>query len=376
MRELPLEKMFRLNLEKVSNLVSDSGLSAAVLVSPASFTYVTGAVLTAQMDIPERLSFSVVTADKSVSVVICSIDEPQFRQESSVDDVETYVEGELTPAACLAELLERQGLTGGRIGIEASALPMSAYLELIENGVEPFGIDEALSECRAVKSSLELDQIARGCVATAEALYEGVRRFRLGETESRLAQHIEDALESLGGRVQLINVVSSELTLVPNALARPKVIERGAMVKVDVTGTFSGYLSDMARVFYVGEASQEQLARYRAYVDVYREVLSQVSIQTTAGGLYETCVQAHAARGFSFTAPHVGHGIGLALHDQPLLNPGNGRQLTDGMALAVEPRCLLAPNERAHLEDVLLLREGGVEMFSTIGLLDDEPVIG
>lgn len=370
--------VFRLNLEKVSNFVADSELAAAILVSAPSFTYVTGAVLTAQRDIPERLSFAVVKADKSVTAVICSIDEPQFRQESNVADVETYIEGELTPAGCLAELLERQGLTGGRIGIEASAMPTSAYLELVENGVgqELVAIDGELGECRAVKSSLELDQIAKGCVATAQALYEGVRRFRLGETESRLAQHIEDALESLGGRVQLINVVSGELTLVPNALARPKVIDRGAMVKVDLTGTFSGYLSDMARVFYVGEASAEQIARYRTYAGVYKGIVSQVSVEMTAGGIYEASVQAHAAHGLRFIAPHVGHGIGLALHDQPLLNPGNERQLSNGMALAVEPRCLLAPNERAHLEDILLLRDGEVEVFSPLELLDEEPIIG
>lgn len=367
-----------LNVERLSARLSELDLGAAVLMSAPNFMYVTGALLTAQRDIPERLSFAIIDSSGHVSVVICSIDEVPFRRESPVVDVASYVEGETTPAERLARELDRRGLAGQRIGIESSVMPLGAFRELERHAASAtfLDFDDEIADLRSVKSDLELDQIIEGCIATNQALYEGVSRFRLGETEARLALHIQDALESTGGRVQLINVVSGELTTVPNALARPKVIDRGAMIKVDLTGSFNGYLSDMARVFFAGSADSEQLARYSEYVDIYREILRGIRIGQSAGALYELAAQAHPSRGMRFTAPHVGHGIGLALHDKPLLNPGNPHRLADGMALAVEPRYLLAPDERIHLEDVVVLRGGEVGVFSELGRLGDVVVVG
>lgn len=378
MSTFPAEDLFDLNVRRLSARLPDLDLNAVVLMSPANFTYVTGAVMPAQRDIPERLSFAVIDTSGTVSVVICSIDEVPFRRENPAADATTYIEGEMTPAEALAQALEARGLAGGRVGFEANSMPVAAFreLSLCSPSTTFVEVDALLAELRSTKSELELDLIEAGCVATAAALYEGVGRFRLGETEARLALHIQDALESSGGRVQLINVVSGELTTVPNALARHKVIDRGAMIKVDLTGVFSGYLSDMARVFYAGSASNEQLKSYEDYVGLYRETLGSVRAERTAGSVFDESARLHRDRGLRFTAPHVGHGIGLALHDQPLLNPGNPHVLADGMALAVEPRCLLAPAERIHLEDIVVLRGGEAVLRSDLALLDAAPVIG
>jgi Xaa-Pro dipeptidase len=58
---------------------------------------------------------------------------------------------------------------------------------------------------------------------------------------------------------------------------------------------------------------------------------------------------------------HVGHGLGLGLHEYPMLNPTVDQELLPGMVLCIEPAHREPGVAGYHLEDLVLVTEDGVK---------------
>jgi len=120
-----------------------------------------------------------------------------------------------------------------------------------------------------------------------------------------------------------------------------RVLRDGDIVGLDVGALWRGYHADAARTFAVGKVGVEA----QRLMVVTRESLAKGIEQARAGNRLSDishAIQAHAeAAGFSVVRNLVGHGIGQALHEKPLVPkygpPGMGPRLRPGMVLALEP---------------------------------------
>ena len=70
-------------------------------------------------------------------------------------------------------------------------------------------------------------------------------------------------------------------------------------------------------------------------------------------------------QGLPFSMPHVGHGMGIGLHEYPMLEPGNDTPLEVGMVINVEPMALIASRrEGYHTEDLAAVTETGRRLLT------------
>ena len=93
------------------------------------------------------------------------------------------------------------------------------------------------------------------------------------------------------------------------------------------------------------------------------------------------------ARGFGVIRELVGHGVGLAVHEDPQIpnwgKPGTGEELTEGMVIAIEPmltegspKVYLAPDgwawktkdgsRASHFEHTILITKTGAEVLTSL----------
>jgi methionyl aminopeptidase len=120
-----------------------------------------------------------------------------------------------------------------------------------------------------------------------------------------------------------------------------RVLIDGDLVSVDFACSVNGYFADAAVTVPVGAIDAEA----RRLLTVTREALFKGIAQARIGGRLgdvASAIQRHAERaGYGVVRDLVGHGVGLALHEEPSVpnfgRPHTGERLVQGMTLAIEP---------------------------------------
>jgi methionyl aminopeptidase len=118
-------------------------------------------------------------------------------------------------------------------------------------------------------------------------------------------------------------------------------LDRGDVVKLDVTAEKDGYMADAARTVVLDGAS-DRAVRLRACAEAaFRRALrvARAGNQVSAiGRAIETEVR---RRGFSVIRDLAGHGIGRTIHEPPSVpnyfDPRQKDILTEGLVIAIEP---------------------------------------
>jgi Xaa-Pro aminopeptidase len=153
---------------------------------------------------------------------------------------------------------------------------------------------------------------------------------------------------------------AGENTNHPHARPSDRPLRRGDVIMTDCGGVFNGYGSDIARVGVVGSPSAAERDAYRVLYDVHRETIAQIVPGITFAALYRYCQDAFSRRGYRLPNPHVGHNLSiLGGHEEPLIQPYEQETVRTGMLLCIEPSLQMAPDARMHLEDLVLVTEGG-----------------
>ncbi len=118
-------------------------------------------------------------------------------------------------------------------------------------------------------------------------------------------------------------------------------LQEGDIVSLDLGVNYQGYFSDLAITVAVGKVNPS----VKKLIEVTRKALSEGIRQARPQNHLSDisyAIQSYVERhGFSVVREFVGHGIGLALHEEPEVpnfgRPGQGPLLHSGMVLAIEP---------------------------------------
>ena len=119
-------------------------------------------------------------------------------------------------------------------------------------------------------------------------------------------------------------------------------MKEGDIVNVDVTTIYKGYFADASRMYIIGKASPkaEKLVRVtkECLTLAFKDLKPWGSHLGDIGGI----INRHAKEnGFSVVREIGGHGVGLAMHEDPFVSHvskyGTGMLLVPGMVFTIEP---------------------------------------
>lgn len=132
------------------------------------------------------------------------------------------------------------------------------------------------------------------------------------------------------------------------------ILKSGDIINVDATTCLDGFYADASRMYLIGEVTPEA----KQLVEVTRECLYRgIAAIRPWGKLNEIgkAIQSHAESfGYSVVREFTGHGVGLDLHEDPIVchfETNDEMILVPGMVLTVEP----------------MINAGGMEIY-----IDDE----
>jgi Xaa-Pro aminopeptidase len=272
-----------------------------------------------------------------------------------------------------ADLVRAAGAT--RVGYEAGDISVASYRELqkalrpdwaraIARLVPTKGLVEGL---RAIKDADELALIEQAVALGDAAFAYGVRHMQPGMTEKQAAWEIERYLREHGAEgvaFELI-VASGPNGAMPHARPSDRVIQAGEPIVIDMGCRIDGYNSDLTRTIVLGEPGEK-------FREVYAIVLkAQIAAEAALrAGLKGKEVDAVARQiiveaGYGDYFGHgLGHGVGLAVHEEPGLGKLGEKALQPNMVCTIEPGIYLPGEFGVRIEDMAVVTADGCRVLT------------
>jgi Xaa-Pro aminopeptidase len=281
-------------------------------------------------------------------------------------DVDLLVE-RATTRAVLAEA-ERIGV--GQLGFEAHHVTVEAHGQFVAQcpGLRLAALGHLVESLRIVKDAGELAALRQAAAIADGALAEVLEGLVLGRTERHLARELERRMLDKGAEAAAFPtiVASGPNSAVPHHRPTDRRIAFGDLLKIDFGARFDGYHSDMTRTFVVGSNPADW------QVEIHDLVFAaqRAGREALAPGADVVSVDA-AAREIIVAAGHgehfghgLGHGVGLQIHEAPLLAATGSGRLAAGTPVTVEPGVYLEGLGGVRIEDTLVVTDDGPELLT------------
>ena len=274
-------------------------------------------------------------------------------------------------------LLERTGAR--RVAVEAAAVSHALWERLAAAApdVELVAADGWIEEMRAVKSPDEIERIAAACAVADRALAALLPEIRPGVTEHDLALRLEWLMRTGGAEALAFDVacLAGPEAALPHGSPGDRTVRSGAVLLFDFGAQVEGYRSDMTRTLFVGEPTARDLAVYDLVRRAQQAPIDELLARVADGAIPDGRSLDALARGVidaDATWPAyghgLGHGIGLATHEEPRLSrTAPETALPSPTVFSVEPGIYLEGETGVRIEDLVHLdaSRGLVELLTS-----------
>ncbi|HEY2508060.1 MAG TPA: Xaa-Pro peptidase family protein [Streptosporangiaceae bacterium] len=329
--------------------IADLGADAALITSLPNVRYLSGLVSSNAAVLLPAIGTGVLATDS------------RYAEAAARDcaDIELLVDRQIESA--LARLASGRGWR--KLAFEAQEMTVARHERLAALDEEPelLELGSVVEELRMIKDEAEIELLTTACAITCAAFDQMLPSVRPGVTEREIAITLERAMVDLGADSPAFDtiVASGPNGAIPHHAPGLRELAAGDLITIDCGARYRGYHADMTRTVALGSPADWQ-----------REIYSLVAAAQQAGvtaavtGAHVADVDA-AARDMITAAGHeehfqhgLGHGVGLEVHEAPMLAPKGTGTLEDRVPLTVEPGVYLPGRGGVRIEDTLVVRAG------------------
>lgn len=269
----------------------------------------------------------------------------------------------------LAKLAEQYGLS--KIGLQADHVTLEQHKSIKKQfrGGRLSAVDDRLLAQRAIKDEKELAAIRRAVNVTQEAYLETLKYLKHGQSEYEIAAYLEYQIRLLGADgVSFPSIVAGATNAsLPHAIPGSTKVRQGDVVLFDWGAVVDGYCADLTRVVGLGGISPKIREIYQIVLDAH-----DAAIEVIGPGQQMRAVDAVARQwigkaGYGPEFGHaLGHGIGLQIHEQPVLSSRSRGELEQGNVVTVEPGIYLPGIGGVRIESDVLVTRRGARVLSNL----------
>jgi Xaa-Pro aminopeptidase len=344
-------------LEKLRRALQEAEVQSLLVADDADVSWLTG--------FRGDSSWLIVTAER-VWLVTDGRFAEQAEAEAPLCEVVCRKDGIEAKAA---EVAEQAGI--GALGFAPASLTFAQHETLAEaaRSVALLPQEGLVAELRQVKDEGEIERI-RQANAAAEAGFQAMcRQLAAGQTEREAAILLEYEMGRAGARRPCFDsiVAARERSSLCHAESTDAVIAEGDTVLVDWGAWRDMYVSDCTRTLFLERPDDK-------WCKVYETVLAaqEKAIAAAAPGVQLAEVDGAARRhiedaGYGDAFCHgLGHALGMRVHEAPRFSAKAEGELAVGNVMTVEPGIYLPGWGGVRIEDIIVIREDGAEVMTTL----------
>ncbi len=255
-----------------------------------------------------------------------------------------------------------------RVGFEANNLSVAQWEALKEKTkAELVPLKSFVEEERLIKGEKEIENLSRAAAISDNVFSEVLKVIQPGLRETDVAMEIDYRMKKAGADGSSFDtiVASGPHSAFPHAGAEDRLLQLGDFIKMDFGAVYSGYHADMTRTIVMGPASKRQRQVYAGVKEAQQLVLDKLKVGMTGAEADAVAREYFLAIGMADKFSHnLGHGLGLEVHEGPSLGPKNKKPLEKNMVFTVEPGLYFEGFGGVRIEDMVVMRENGVEVLT------------
>ncbi|WP_077621603.1 M24 family metallopeptidase [Sediminibacillus massiliensis] len=341
-------------LEKLRESIKQNNVDALLISSGRNRRYITGFTGTAGV--------ALVSLDKAIFITDFRYTEQANEQVDGFEIIEHKQPIELE----IADQVKKIGAK--TLGFEKNDLTYAIYerySQTIEAELVPVG--GLIEKLRLIKSEEEMS-ILRDAAKIADAAFEHILTFiKPGVREIEVSNELEFFMRKQGATSSSFDIIvaSGLRSALPHGVASSKKIQAGELVTMDFGALYKGYASDITRTVAVGEISDELKTIYDTVLEAQLKGMEGIKAGIT-GKEADALTRDHIeSKGYGQYFGHsTGHGIGLDVHEGPMLSYRSDQKLEAGMVVTVEPGIYVPDTGGCRIEDDTLVTEQGNESLT------------
>ena len=219
----------------------------------------------------------------------------------------------------------------------------------------------------SIKDEEEVDHIRTSVHLNEKVFQEIFRSIAPGQTEIDVALALESAMRRKGAEGPSFDsiVATGKRSALPHAVPGPVPIEKHQPLMIDMGLILDGYCSDMTRTFVPGTADEHYLKIHRLVRKAQLAAIGAIRAGISAAAVDRAARTIIADAGYGdFFGHALGHGVGLAVHEEPRLSSRNRKHLKAGMIVTIEPGIYLPEWGGVRLENMAVVREDGCDVLN------------
>jgi len=226
---------------------------------------------------------------------------------------------------------------------------------------------QILDKLMIIKDEKEIKAVKEAIKITKKVFKFFKRIKKIGKTEKEIAQALEYYILQCGAERGGFDtmVISDERTASAHARSSNKKIKKDSNLIIDLGAKSYGYNSDLTRVCSLSRMSKRFKQIFEvvkaAQSEAIRAIKPNIKI-STIDKIIRDFFKKHNLENYFIHAS--GHGIGLLVHEKPLIVQSNFNRLKKGMLFTIEPGIYLPGEFGIRLEDMVLVTEDKCKVLS------------
>lgn len=233
-------------------------------------------------------------------------------------------------------------------------------------GITP--VSGLVEQIRRIKNEEEINFIRRSVQLNEKVFQKVYSNLSTSKTEIDIALEIAAEMRRAGAEGESFDaiVATGEASALPHAVPRQVHLQKNSPLVIDMGLILNGYCSDMTRTVCLGTPDKK-------YSEIHRLVRKAqlVGIHAVREGATGQKVDKAARRiiadaGYGKYFGHaLGHGVGMAVHEEPKVSPKSRKKLKAGMVITIEPGIYIPGWGGIRLENMVVVRENGCENLNS-----------
>lgn len=345
-------------LQKLRQRLLEEGLEGILISQPENCRYLSGFTGSGAL---------LISQDSAILATYFIYLEQAEREAADFEIVRIKSESEPEE---LIELISGRRIK--KLGFEAS-LNYADYRRLAEEAdklkLQLIPTEGLVDSLRAVKEEEEVACLIEAAELADDALEYISQEIHPGMKEKEVAWEIEKFLREKGSEPTPFDVIvaSGPNAALPHAKPTGRTISLGEPIIVDLGARVEGYSSDLSRTLCLGSWEENFTKIYNLVLQAQLSAIANLEARMT-GEQVDNLARAIIRReGYEGAFGHgLGHGIGLATHEEPRLGPGSGDIIAENMVFTIEPGIYLSGWGGVRIEDMVIVEKGKAKTLTKV----------